>query len=512
MEVLLVILGLILAYLLIVYVILPLASVLSVIIIIASSGYGLITSLKSFFVALLDNINPYEKYIDKHENIPEGVKRNYFFGPGFNQLMNIIEEAFYNQAEIRRRLSDLKDSFTFYTWYIDMWVSLAYGVAWFCSQVLGFIWIALFSVLLCAVIITGMLLFFLLFSILWMIDRCVLLFHSIQSTCPNCKRLSIIPVFLCPECGLEHRNLVPGPYGVIKRKCSCGKMLATTFLGGRSQYEAHCRYCDERLYSSMSKQYGIQLVGGIGTGKTTFLVAFWHEYKEWLKKHKDVSFDPIPDERFTVLDELYESGQSEATLERNANMYSVIHTIDKKIPVQMTIYDIAGEAFETGNSEIQQQQFKHCNGFIIVIDPTSTGTSVSDSVTNFINLLDEMKGNKSSKLSKIPVAVIITKSDLYKRVIGLPKIKAMYNKQGISDSVTYEEYMSSICRKFLMNDFSNVINLLESQFINICYFPVSSIGHEANDSPYEPWGILQPVFWVMNNGKCPLRKMFEIHL
>jgi len=32
------------------------------------------------------------------------------------------------------------------------------------------------------------------------------------------------------------------------------------------------------LAASDAQQFGIQLIGGISTGKTTYLAAFWHEY------------------------------------------------------------------------------------------------------------------------------------------------------------------------------------------------------------------------------------------
>lgn len=108
-----------------------------------------------------------------------------------------------------------------------------------------------FSVILSSAIIIGMVVFFLFFSILWLTDRIVLILKSIHSRCPNCKRKSVIPVFICPTCGLEHKKLVPGPYGVFKRKCTCGAMLSTTFIGGRSEYEAHCPFAGQSFFPAV---------------------------------------------------------------------------------------------------------------------------------------------------------------------------------------------------------------------------------------------------------------------
>ena len=294
-----------LIYLLVRYVILPIASVVGVITLVVSAGYGLIVSLISFIKSLSNNLSPYATYVDKHADISAGIRRNYCFGPGFHQISEIVKGAFENLTEYRTKLTAWKNRAIQHKWIIDMWIYLGYGFAIFCAQVLGFIWISAFSVILSSAIIIGMIVFFLFFSILWLTDRIVLILKSIHSRCPNCKRKSVIPVFICPTCGLEHKKLVPGPYGVFKRKCTCGAMLSTTFIGGRSEYEAHCPFCGTELLSSSSQQYGIQLVGGIGTGKTTFLAAFWHEYKDWLNRRHDITFEATPADAFADLEEWF---------------------------------------------------------------------------------------------------------------------------------------------------------------------------------------------------------------
>ena len=500
-----------LIYLLVRYVILPIASVAGVITLVVSAGYGLIVSLISFIKSLSNNLSPYATYVDKHADISAGIRRNYCFGPGFHQISEIVKGAFENLTEYRTKLTAWKNRAIRHKWIIDMWIYLGYGFAIFCAQVLGFIWISAFSVTLSSAIIIGMVVFFLFFSILWLTDRIVLILKSIHSRCPNCKRKSVIPVFICPTCGLEHKKLVPGPYGVFKRKCTCGAMLSTTFIGGRSEYEAHCPFCGTELLSSSSQQYGIQLVGGIGTGKTTFLAAFWHEYKDWLNRRHDITFEATPADAFADLEEWFNTGKSESTLETNANMYSVIHTTGPKTSVQMTIYDIAGEAFDFSGSDTQQQQFRYCEGFLLVVDPTATPNYVSDTITNFISSLDEVKGKRTTKAASVPVAVIITKSDLHKKEIGLPYIRATYKPMTDSEvQLSFEQHQNEICRAFLYDHgYGNAINLIEAEFSNIRYFPVSAMGHTTEDGQYEPWGVMEPVFWLMSSDNCPLRNFAQ---
>lgn len=508
----LVIAAIYLLYLLVVHIILPIASFLAIVTLAVSAGYALIVSLRSFISSFKENIDPYATYVDQHTDIPAGVKRNYCFGPGFHQISEIVKGAFENLGVYRQKLTAWKDEAVRYKWYTDMWIYLGYVFAVLCAQVLGFIWVSAFSVVLAAAIIVGMIGFFLFFSVLWLTDRGVLIARSIHNRCPACKRKSVIPVFVCPTCGLEHRKLVPGPYGVMKRKCVCGTMLSTTFIGGRSEYEAHCPFCDTELFSSCSQQYGIQLVGGVGTGKTTFLAAFWHEYKEWLDQTGTITYTETPADAFEDLDDWFQSGKAEATIETNANMYSMIHSADQKTSVQMTIYDIAGEAFDFAGSDTQQQQFRYCEGFLIVLDPTATPDYVSETITNFIHSLDEVKGKHTARAASVPVAVIITKSDLYKREIGLPRIKAAYkpSDDGGAAPDSFERHQNDICRAFLFeHGYSNAVNLIEAEFSNIRYFPVSAMGHGMEAGQYEPWGVLAPVFWLMSHENCPLRDILD---
>ncbi len=507
MEVVLAIIAIALIILFIVYVVLPAISIIAAITLSISAVYALVVSLISFFSSLKENINPYATYVDQNDNAPEGVKRNYCFGPGFYQIKKVVKGAFDNLGDYRDKLSCWKNNTLKGNWAIDIWIYIGYCFAVFCSMVLGTIWVSAFSVLLTAVIVVGMVGFFAFFTALLLADCAVLLIKSIHNRCPSCKRKSFIPVFLCQTCGTPHKKLIPGPYGVLKRKCICGNELATTFIGGRNKYEAHCPYCDSILYSSVSKQYGIQLVGGIGTGKTTFLSAFWHEYKEYLDQRNNVSYNVVPPEAFQMLEKWFDSGNSESTLETNATMYSIIHSLSPKKSIQMTIYDIAGEVFEYARSEIQQQQYKYCEGFIFVVDPTADPGIISATASSFVNSFSELRGSHSSKISNVPVAVIITKADLFKKEIGVPIIRATYNKSAGADQTqySYDQHQNNVCKDYLFkHGYGSTVNMIESTFTNFRYFPVSAMGHESEQGKYEPWGVLAPVFWLAGKDKSVL--------
>ena len=208
-----------------------------------------------------------------------------------------------------------KRSPIFWIFYISITLS---------TYAIGAVFICVYSLILSLVILTGMCVFFLFFSVPWTADRLFLLLHAITCRCSNCKRRSIIPAFVCPKCGAEHTGLTPGPYGTFHRKCSCGQRLPTTVFNGRLKLKCVCPYCHTPLAHAGAKQFGVQLVGSVSAGKTAYLTAFWHLFLEKIRKTSGVSITLFPKDSFDELENWYQTGYTEATNDMNANMYSVI--------------------------------------------------------------------------------------------------------------------------------------------------------------------------------------------
>lgn len=490
----------------IVKVVLPIAGVLAGIVLGAGALYAFIVSLISFFSSVSEHKDPYLTYEDNHPAATAGVRRGYFFGPGFHQINEIVSGAFEHQKQHMDKIGAWRENFVDEhagMWLLNIWVHLFYFSAFLFVYIFGSVWVSAFSVILCGVILTGMTIFFVLFSILWISDRIYLLAHSIQSRCPNCKRTSVVPLFECPSCGQLHPKLTPGPYGTFHRKCSCGESLPTTVFNGRSSLKAYCPYDQTELASGGARQFGIQLVGNTSSGKTTFLAAFWHQYLESAKQDYSTAYKCFPQEAFDELEEWFQYGLSSSTSDMNSQMYSVLHERPGELPYQMTIYDVAGEAFENLDASIQQQQFKYCEGLIIVIDPTAAAAEADNCITSFANEYKKLKGKHSTALSDTPVAVIISKSDLYKKEIGLPKIQIRSRQREIPENMSADDVYSmtrdEMCRGFLEDHgFDTTLNLLDSEFSRVSFFSVSAMGHEpVEDTPYSPWGVQAPVDWIL---------------
>lgn len=483
---------------------------------------GLVFALKNYCQAIWREMN-FKNWTWKASDEP--AKRSYFFGPGYVQLALTIMEAFSLNAESGKKLWEFGAVIRGTS---DGFWGLLRGLAALAFKLVACGSVYIIGTALCVVLglvhgsITTafMVLFYVIFMIVWLADRLYLIKNKIRSDCPVCHQRFLVPYFQCPQCFAIHKRLVPGPYGVWRHKCTCGCKLPSTFFNGRSKLSSFCPICIAPLVDSGSRPIVFQLVGGSKSGKTVYLSAFFHQYFEKLDR-MGVPY-AVTDEYKPYFDELaqwYQGTDCPATAQLNSQMYPVL--IDSKTGVrrQFSIYDIAGEMFDgfTADSEIQQQQFHYCDGILFLLDPFSSGRlrqarldeggdtadfsdmAAEDVTVNFINYLIRTGHAKTNVRCSIPVSVLIAKADVreVKRAIGPAKIRSVFQKNPELYQ-TIEQARDGECRQFLIDiGLSAAVDNLEAQFPNLHYFPVSAMGHSPDGSEYEPWGVTDPVEWIL---------------
>ena len=527
LELFLVLVALYLIYAFIVYIfipiILPLGGAAAVLIGAAAAVIGSGYAIMNYVVAVRHNINFLNWTWPKGD---EPAKRSYFFGPGYAQLIGTIKEAFELNGQSVQLVNNTSDAITgnvtgiigivrFLAGFIFRWCG--YGFIYFIGTTLcGF-----FGLVHAAVTTAAMLVIYILFSITWVTDHLYLLKRKIRSDCPVCKNSYLIPWFECPDCGRIHKKLVPGPYGIWKHRCVCGTLLPCTFMNGRSRLDAFCPCCEAPIVTSGARPLVFQLIGGSQSGKSVFLSAYFHQYLERLRHNSNLTVE-IPDRYQPLFDDMerwYKGGRCPVTTDKNSLMYPVLISSSLDTVRQFSIYDIAGEMFDSSGAEdvIVQQQFHYCNGILFLIDPFSSGSlrtsrreagddlsefSVMPSETvaeNFVNYMIATGSKKANIRSSTPIAVLIAKSDVreVKREIGPVKINTVYkNNPELYGSL--EEARDGECRKFLIKiGLGAAVNNLETAFANLHYFPVSAIGHSYDGSEYEPWGVTDAIDWML---------------
>lgn len=342
----------------------------------------------------------------------------------------------------------------------------------------------------------------------------------VEQHCPHCYTAFRLPYFRCPHCGEIHKNLIPGRCGILAAKCSCGHFISSSVLSHRSKLVGVCPKCQTDLATSNAKQFFIQIIGGNSSGKTAFSAAFQHQYLNLSQGNDAYRVLGEPRDTFEALEHMYRNGVTESSSASEISAYNYVHQLRGTAAHSLIFYDISDEILLSDEYEKSPLNFGYTDGIIIIIDPLSAASLRSECVrqgeisatsgfstdnceaiiVDFINKFSEIVGRAARKMSDIPVAVLIAKSDIkrIKSSIGMPRIKNQYKKAPENYNNDLSIARDEICRSFL-NDIglANVINNLESVFSDVCYFPMSAIGHSPEPGvAFEPFGIIDPVAWI----------------
>lgn len=336
--------------------------------------------------------------------------------------------------------------------------------------------------------------------------------------CPKCYATFKLPVFECPHCGTKHTKLYPGRCGLLFAKCNCGHFIPCASASKRKDLKSYCPKCDYALAGSNIKALTVQVIGGNSSGKTAFIAAFQHQYVKAIENSGIRNVSTSPEDDFKELEKMYHSGRTTKSPSDEVRAYYILHGSKGSSDDGIVIYDVPDEVILSEQYERNPLNFAYSDGIIIIIDPLSvrsvrkeceatTGStstngfsydSSEDIVVHFINKYSEVAGRMARRMSDTPVAVVIAKTDLtsIRRKIGTVKIKAEFSANE-TQYLSPDDARDKVCRKYLADiGLANAINNLDSVFSRVSYFPVSSIGHCEDGSPFDPQNIIAPMGWL----------------
>ncbi len=259
-------------------------------------------------------------------------------------------------------------------------------------------------------------------TVLRIVDSAVLRIKNIRMVCPKCYERVPYPAYECPgrACARRHRDVRPGRFGIVRRRCQCGTRMKTLLLFGSAQMDAYCPHCGTSLEHRPGKAPEIVLpfFGAAGAGKTRLLFSMVAQLRLWSEEagrrlegsdqetsaaeqpdgnrpgaerpgkkradEKRTGIKRIGEERFVA--ELADTATADKL--KNASKWLSPGNATDKTPPELPrayivrlatghdawllhLFDAAGEFFYTPERTQELRYFNQAKTFILVVDPLS---------------------------------------------------------------------------------------------------------------------------------------------
>jgi len=212
------------------------------------------------------------------------------------------------------------------------------------------------------------------------LDEALLRIRGIRMTCPGCYRRIGYPAYRCPNCGALHRDVRPGRYGVLSRRCSCDEQtLPTLLLLGSHRLTAFCPHpgCGVQLAdaSGTTTEVLLPIVGGQNVGKTRLLTVIVKTLQDNAANGGPaLDFaDQTSSRRIDLLQPAVLAGEAtRPTPPEQPRAYSMYVSRPKTSGRKLIhLFDTAGEKFYESDVLAQLRYLGPSKTFLFVIDPLS---------------------------------------------------------------------------------------------------------------------------------------------
>lgn len=450
----------------------------------------------------------------------EPAFRQYFFRKAFRDYEAIVHQSYaMNVRRAEAVIASGKILFTnpgkLFTWPL--------GVVFYCivagtAAVAAVVYLAFGAIhlllvgLFCAIAMTGALAFRFLeyISMLW--RRIFLACHN-----AGCYQKISLPIYMCPDCGAEHKRLIPGPYGTFRRRCQCGQKLPTLFLFGRNRLPAVCPHesCRRPLSAALGTlpNLHVPVVGGPAAGKTSFLMANMVELSAQTTSGKlSLKFPEKKDERlFESCRAAFAAGTVVGkTAEYSPDAFLVRLGDSRGKNALLYVYDAAGELYQQRDVLQSHQYYSYTHGILFLVDPFSLPQVRTDNESSLTQIASQVRPSEElpqdvydrmistlrefSKMGKIfrkqPMAVVVTKSD----TLDLAHQMDGASSANGTESATVRHWLTA-------QGEANLVRSIEHDFKVVRFFHCSALGRLPDNTtrPFTPDGVLRPLQWVLGH-------------
>lgn len=196
---------------------------------------------------------------------------------------------------------------------------------------------------------------------------------SIRMTCPMCgMKVKPYPTYRCPGCAQRHRDIRPGPYGIVCRLCRCEARLPTSLLFGAGRLAAVCPNCG----AGLPRKFGtvpditIPLFGAVNVGKTQLMYRLTQALYELVTTSGGkVTFEGDTKERLNRIgDHLTVTGQPAKTRAGQPEGYTLRFTLGMEQRL-VYLFDAAGELHYNRDGLARLDYLGQARVLIFVADP-----------------------------------------------------------------------------------------------------------------------------------------------
>ncbi len=421
----------------------------------------------------------------------EPAFKNYFYYRAFLDLRDVFRKSLQYCIEDYRNI-------------IRWNIRLVDTPFWFVSWPFGVVVFALLALAVPIVLLTlhlaGMLhllvvsaLFFvqfILFILLRAMEEGVSFWRHFSLRCSNnsCKKNISFLHYHCPECGVLHRRLLPGPYGIFFRRCQCRRqqLPVLSFLG-REALSASCPHCKSVLNGGKAQagnRTNLIIIGESATDKASYLDILVTALKQRSRKvgHR-IRFR----KQNNYLEKAYEKPVAfPAEL--------VIQRMEKRQQDQLLRF------YDDNSNRLDAEDFYDLptdnGGIFFLIDAQKivrqmkllNSETPRQSYNRFIRRLRQVKSHFDGAF-KNPLAVIITNHTLTD--------KSFPDMQGSSRQRDNAATSYAIRQWLLANGQEKLLRLIANDFDNVRYYSCHLRKAERGNYALQPEAILEPLKWLL---------------
>jgi hypothetical protein len=321
--------------------------------------------------------------------------------------------------------------------------------------------------------------------------------------CQECHDRFPLPQYVCPTCDARHSELAPGPFGVLRHRCTCGARLPAVQFRGRERLLAECPQ-GHPLGEGVGtiRTFHVPVAGGPSTGKSTYLAAALIELDE--AAQSGTLATTVQSTSRQAYDRVLENFRKGIRPPKTDGIppAMVAEISGRQKTALLYAYDVAGEIYGTEDELRRDPAHGLAEGVILLVDPFALDRVKTDlqddidrtpeirpSVESPQRMLERLIGvleEQGVDLAKISAAVCVTKID----ALGIGE--AIAKAPGARDHERTRAWLEQ-------EGAGNFLRAAEGSFRDVQCFGVSALGRTpgAGVGAFVPQGAAAPLLWLL---------------